>query len=265
MPDRPKVSVVTVNFNMREGLEKTIASVLAQSYDNLEYIVIDGGSTDGSAEVLAEFRDRLDYSISKPDRNLYDGMNTGVNAATGEWTVFMNSGDCFADQDVVADVFSDSHDNADLVYGHAISRYERQGFDRLIAAEPPSVLPRRMHCSHQALFSRSALLRATPFDLDLLIADYDFLLGCWVEGRRFKFVDRVIAVSTKGGRSDRQRLLTLKQQQAVLARRRLLTPWMKAVYPIVALSSRARLFLRESLPATITRKALASGAPPPRK
>src|SRR6185312_9345482 len=88
----PKVSVVTVNFNMADQIAGTLDSVLAQDYLNFESVVIDGDSTDGSREIIASYGGRLAYWVSERDRNLYDGMNKGVTAATGDWVLFMNSG-----------------------------------------------------------------------------------------------------------------------------------------------------------------------------
>src|SRR6185503_13603856 len=110
---RPKVSVVTVNFNMADQIAGTLDSVLAQDYPNFESIVIDGASTDGSREIIAAYGDRLAYWASERDRNLYDGMNKGVRAATGEWVVFMNAGDRFAGADVLSRIFAVPHDGAD--------------------------------------------------------------------------------------------------------------------------------------------------------
>lgn len=259
MAERPKISIVTVNFNMHSGLDQTIRSVLGQSYKNLEYVIVDGASTDGSQDLLKTYHDRVDKIISEKDRNLYDGMNKGVSATTGEWILFMNSGDCFADADVVSDVFSETLDkaedyhDADIVYGNVIWHYEREGLQRLMIAELPSVLSSRMNCSHQAMFTRSELLRKNPFDLDLLIADYDFLMRCRVNDGRFVYVNRVIAITTRGGRSDRYRLTCMRQHQQVLRRYGQMTLRLRLAYPFVAAYAWASLLLREALPPRVTR------------
>lgn len=157
MPAHPKVSVVTVNFNMADQIAGTLDSVLAQDYPNFESIVIDGGSTDASRDVIAAYGTRLAYWISERDRNLYDGMNKGVRAASGDWILFMNSGDRFADAHVLSAMFAEGHADADALYGHHVRRYPEQGIDRVIHAESPDVLPLRMHCSHQSLFMRRGI------------------------------------------------------------------------------------------------------------
>ena len=219
----PKVSVVTVNFNMADQIAGTLDSVLAQDYPNFESIVIDGGSTDASRDIIASYGSRLAYWVSEPDRNLYDGMNKGVRAASGDWVLFMNSGDRFADPRVLSTMFAENHVDADALYGHHVRRYPEQGIDRVIRAEPPDVLPFRMHCSHQSLFMRRQILLDRPFSLSLLAADYDAILNAYIEGRRFKAVDCVVAMASVGGRSDNSRLTILWQRISILRRRRLLT------------------------------------------
>lgn len=226
----PKVSVITVNFNMAGEIAGTLDSVLAQIYPNVEMVVIDGGSTDGSREIIAGYGPRLSYWVSERDRNLYDGMNKGVSVATGEWVLFMNAGDRFAAADTLSRIFSELHHDADVLYGHHIRRYVEQGIDRLIAAEVPEVLPLRMHCSHQAMLMRRAILLARPFAMDILIADYDAILAAFVSGRKFKLVDHVIAITTQGGQSDTHRARVLRERAMVVRRNGLMTPAVAAHY-----------------------------------
>lgn len=240
---RPKVSVITVNFNMADQIAGTLDSVLAQDYSNFESIVIDGGSSDGSREIIRSYGGRLAYWISERDRNLYDGMNKGVRAASGDWILFMNSGDRFADPHVLSNMFAADHTDADALYGHHVRRYPEQGVDRVIHAESPEVLPFRMHCSHQSLFMRREILLNRPFALNMLAADYDAIVSAYIDGRRFKLVDCVVAVASVGGRSDNNRLTILWQRISILRRHGLLTlktahhyarliAWVMFVYPV---------------------------------
>jgi glycosyltransferase involved in cell wall biosynthesis len=88
-----KLSVITINYNNAIGLRKTIESVVNQTFRDYEYIIIDGGSTDGSVDVIKEYADKIDYWVSEPDKGIYNAMNKGVAAAHGEYTNFLNSGD----------------------------------------------------------------------------------------------------------------------------------------------------------------------------
>jgi glycosyltransferase involved in cell wall biosynthesis len=253
----PRITIVTINYNMREELEKTIKSVFAQTYPNLEYIVVDGASTDGSVGVIRRHEHRITRWISERDRNLYDAMNKGAAMATGEWVLFMNSGDQFADARVVSDIFTHDVTADDIIYGHVIWRYEQQNFEHLTHAGLPETLPARMFCSHQSLFARTDLLRQFPFDLNLLISDYDFLAHCLALRKRFHLVDRVVAIITKGGRSDVARPLVLRQQQQVLARYGMLTWRSRLEYPLIVIFNTISLMVREKLPIGLSRWILA--------
>ena len=100
-----KLSVITVNYNDREGLLKTVKSVVGQSFKDYEYIIIDGGSTDGSVEVLEKYADKITYWVSEPDKGIYNAMNKAIDVAKGEYCIFMNSGDSFCSSETLSNVF----------------------------------------------------------------------------------------------------------------------------------------------------------------
>ena len=93
--EHPKISVVTVVFNDHLHIEQTLCSVLSQTYDNIEYIVIDGGSTDGTVQIIKKYANKLAYWVSEPDKGVYDAMNKAISHVTGTYVSFMNSGDSF--------------------------------------------------------------------------------------------------------------------------------------------------------------------------
>lgn len=96
--DTPKISIITINFNNKEGLERTILSVISQNFKDFEYIVIDGGSKDGSKEIIEKYNDQISYWVSEPDKGIYNAMNKGIAAAKGEYLLFLNSGDHFCEE-----------------------------------------------------------------------------------------------------------------------------------------------------------------------
>ena len=111
-----KYSIITVNYNNKEGLRKTIESVIHQTFRDFEFIVIDGGSIDGSVDVLKEYDSQIDFWVSEPDGGIYQGMNKGIKKATGEYLNFMNSGDCFYSSDVLEKVTGYQYDT-DFIVG----------------------------------------------------------------------------------------------------------------------------------------------------
>ena len=114
-----KLSIITINYNNLAGLRKTVESVLAQTYREFEYIVIDGASTDGSAEYVRAQADKLTYWVSEQDTGIYNAMNKGVRAATGEYVLMLNSGDFLVDEYVVERILPEL-DGTDIVQGNTI-------------------------------------------------------------------------------------------------------------------------------------------------
>ena len=111
------LSIITINYNNRDGLRKTIESVVRQTFLDFEYIIIDGGSSDGSVEVIKEYANKINYWVSEKDKGIYNAMNKGALVAHGEYTLFLNSGDAFIDGDVLNKVFENDL-YADIVCGN---------------------------------------------------------------------------------------------------------------------------------------------------
>lgn len=199
----PLVTVLTVVFNGEKVLEGTIQSVLSQSYHPLEYIVLDGGSRDGTVDVIKKYEKHLTCWASEPDRGIYDGMNKAVAMAKGEWLLFMNAGDWFHGPDAIARVFESPVESVDLVYGDCLVRYDR--FSIYDKALDPSRLFDRMICSHQSIFSRRRLHQDFPFDLSYRIcADFHFLCRAMKNGKRFLRVEVPVSSIEAGGFSDQR-------------------------------------------------------------
>lgn len=194
-----KVFVITVCWNAGALLEPTILSVLEQTYDNLAYIIVDGGSTDGSTDIIRKYEKRLDVWVSEPDKGIYDAMNKGLRIAKtllkdGEkaWVNFMNAGDSFTDHQVVEDIFRDDiPDAVKVLVGH-FNRCERDKKE-LIKTETVDYLPAWMPFCHQATFVQ---LEDCQFDTQYKIAaDYNLFYNLYFKHGQNAFLikDKVIA------------------------------------------------------------------------
>lgn len=118
MKNNPVISVITVSYNAIETIEETILSVINQTYPNIEYIIIDGGSTDGTVDIIKKYEEKITYWISEPDNGIYFAMNKGIKVASGDWIHFRNCGDYFYNQDSLKFLFRDAvNDETMILHG----------------------------------------------------------------------------------------------------------------------------------------------------
>lgn len=168
-----KFSIVTVCYNAAETIEATIRSVINQTYENIEYIIIDGGSTDGTVDIIRKYADSLDYWISESDGGIYDAMNKGINIATGDFINFMNSGDTLADHQVIENVAEHILPEHIVIYGDTINK--TKGTYRLQKALKVEKLTYMGILCHQSAFVRLDYHKKHLFDLNYkVLADFDF-------------------------------------------------------------------------------------------
>lgn len=190
----PKVSIITITYNAEKTLENTINSVISQNYTNIEYIIIDGGSTDKTIDIIKKYQEKISYWISEPDRGIYDAMNKGIKFAHGEWINFMNSGDKFFDSNVLSKIFNDPISNKySCVFGNTIFLYnngksiEVKYGDRSIHRIMPSC--------HQSIFCKSDVLKSYPFNLKYkLAADLDFFNNLKNNNHKYKYINTIVSV-----------------------------------------------------------------------
>lgn len=192
--EKVKISVVTVCYNAAETIEETMLSVLNQTYDNIEYIIIDGGSSDGTVDIIKKYSDQLAYWVSEPDKGIYDAMNKGIAVATGDYINFMNAGDNFVNRDVIADIFHDtSFNNEDIIYGNIIYAYPWGKV--LVKPCPLTEFESNDPIGHPSSFTKRSLLSIKPFDISFKIAgDYNFFYQSYITNKIFKYIDIAIAV-----------------------------------------------------------------------
>jgi len=198
----PSVTVVTVVYNDAQNIEKTLQSIIDQQYPRLEYIVIDGGSTDGTVDIIKKHEQHITHWISEKDRGIYDAMNKGIDLATGDWINFMNSNDLFYNATTIYDVFQDCPKDVDFIYGYVVMK--DNGKDRPIDLHRPmDKLWKGMPFCHQALFSKTQLLKKNKFCLtNKIISDYKSVFLHYMDGKRFFNCNKTIAIVSEGGVSD---------------------------------------------------------------
>lgn len=217
---QPKISIVTVSFNAKEVIEKTIISVINQTYNNLEYLIIDGGSKDGTQDIVHKYISNVDYYVSEKDGGIYFGMNKGIDAATGDYLLFLNSGDVFADDKVVEDVanFISAHEDCEVVYGNSEQIFE---YGAYIVKPNAPYLNKKMAISHQATFVKTSLLRENRFDTNYrFAADFKQLSQLYISKRNFSYVDRLIArVEMDAGATFDNYISSLNEMYDIIASR----------------------------------------------
>lgn len=204
----PMVTVVTVVFNGEEFIEDTILSVINQSYRNIEYIVIDGGSLDKTTEIIMRYQNHIRYWVSEKDFGIYDAMNKGIDAATGEWIIFMNTGDAFSSKSSVADVFSQDQNDFTVIYGDVNVIYPK--FMRLVKAKMISEIQKGMPFSHQSTLVKTSYHKANKFNIkNTIAADMEFLMRAYTSGFLFNYFPFSISNISSGGISDTNRIKTI--------------------------------------------------------
>lgn len=203
-----KISVITPSFNSSATIRDTITSVLSQTYSDIEYIIIDGGSTDGTLDIIGEFLNKISCVISEPDRGIYDAMNKGISVATGEVIAILNSDDLFASADIlaqVAGVFEGS--DAQICFGDIV--YVDQGNSRVTRTWKPGPFVRDAMrtgwaAPHPAFFVRRCVYEsAGVYRTDFrLAADYEFMLrALYVHDISSAYMDAVCVRMREGGAS----------------------------------------------------------------
>lgn len=165
------LSIITINYNNKDGLQKTIESVVKQRVKDFEWIIIDGGSTDGGKELIEENAQHFTYWCSERDKGIYNAMNKGIKVANGDYCLFLNSGDCLYDENVVGNVLKEL-DGTDFISGD-LWFVDDQGNRVKAAIQPDKVTHHHMFLqtlNHQSTFIKTSLLKKRPYDDSLKIA-----------------------------------------------------------------------------------------------
>jgi glycosyltransferase involved in cell wall biosynthesis len=206
MHNNPKISIITVVYNGVEFLEETIKSIINQTYKNIEYIIIDGGSTDGTIDIIKKYEDKIDYWISEKDEGIYDAMNKGIDKVSGGWINFMNAGDSFYNNKVLQKIFiENSLNDIDIVYGNHKVIYPNK--TRIAKAGNIKNIWKGSQFCHQSVFVSSCIHKKYKFNLyNRIGADFELFYTLYKQNKNFKYINLIIANYTAGGLSDMQRI-----------------------------------------------------------
>jgi len=236
--NQPLISVVTVVRNRVDHIEKTISGVLEQTYPNVEYIVIDGASTDGTVDVLRRYDDRIDYWASEPDAGIYDAMNKALDLITDPdaYVIFANSDDRFYTPFALERLVAGGG-GADLVYGRMV----------LTDGDAVTIQGREVElndlagetlCHPATLVKRRVFDEVGRFDTSFRIAgDYDFLVRCFAQPVTTRYVPEIVSRMAMGGMNEEQYMLSCRERKRVVRARfssltRLAGVWQVNLYDI---------------------------------
>lgn len=191
-----KISVITVVYNDVEHIRETMESFFSQTWEEKEYIVIDGGSTDGTADIIGEYADRLAYWCSEPDGGIYDALNKGVMHCSGDWVNVLNSGDKFAKDESLEEAISLSQEGDDVIYGNSIE--VAKGRKKIVVANgDPSAMKKGVIYRHGSSLVRTEIHKKYLFDLTKskklgYALDWHMIHRMYIAGCKFRKVDCVI-------------------------------------------------------------------------
>ena len=239
-----KVTVVTAVLNDAGHIEQTILSVISQTDIEIEYIIVDGGSKDGTLELIGKYKDKISLLISEPDRGVYDAMNKGIKHSSGDFVYFLNSGDVLLNPSILSKIkFEDVNVRNTIIYGNVVVAY-----GNIEALEKPrpffnsKMKFKGIGICHQSMFFPGELIRNEKYDLSYNIAaDYDLAYRLWRKGTVFLYKDITIAKYDwgKGISSNPYKLLDVYRENARVCHQQL-NPlyWAKMVLEYIRLQKK---------------------------
>ncbi|MBN2807641.1 MAG: glycosyltransferase [Prolixibacteraceae bacterium] len=221
MKNNPKISVITIVYNDVVHLESTIRSVLEQTYRYIDYVIIDGNSSDGTVDIIRKYSNKLGYWSSEPDKGIYDAMNKGLNAATGDYVLFLNSGDKLYHANLLSELFENPGDQLpDVVYGETMIIAEDGSEIGLRRLKAPDALTWKslkdgMLVCHQSFFAKREL--APMYNLNYKIAaDYEWMLAILKKAVIIHNCHQIVAAFLDGGLSKNHIRQSLKERFSIM-------------------------------------------------
>lgn len=209
MINRPLVSIITINFNDAKGLLKTIKSVTAQTENSFEYVVIDGGSTDESVEIIKQHEQYIDYWVSEKDKGIYDAMNKGISNATGQYLMFLNSGDSLSENSIMQLCYENirKSTDVDIFYGHVAFIKDNGRNPWMHPKELDISFFKKENINHQSSLLKAGLfneLGSYP-EKYKLAGDHWMYLVSFANNKKFKNIDHILVDYDGKGMSHKNR------------------------------------------------------------
>ena len=214
----PLISVVTVSYNAVNTIEQTILSVISQSFEDYEYIIIDGGSIDGTIDIIKKYQDKITLWVSEPDKGIYDAMNKGVVLAKGKWVSFMNAGDQILDFNFN---FLKSNKNKDVFYGNILLEN-----NKVIVPYDLKIIGYAMPFCHQAVIVKTQIMKEYRFNSNYKIAaDFDLFQRLIKDKREFQYENITMAVFEGGGVSSQMSKIYVKEYLSIIFKNKINYYW----------------------------------------
>ena len=217
---QPKITIITAVYNAEKTLEQTIQSVICQTYSNIEYIIVDGGSKDRTVDLIRKYNDQIAYWVSEPDSGIYDAFNKGVVHATGDYVQFLGSDDCLCDKFVIEKIANQIECDVDILSAGVWVVDETRGLQSLVTGLKATESDyNHTMIPHQGMFVRRDLLLKYPFDTSYRIAaDYLFFLTCYYDKTvQFRYIAFPVAFYSMVGVSSVPSVLLREENNRVRA------------------------------------------------
>jgi glycosyltransferase involved in cell wall biosynthesis len=227
---QPLISIITAVYNGDKYLEQTIQSIINQTYENIEYIIIDGGSTDGTLDIIKKYEDKINYWVSEKDKGISDAFNKGVKIANGDYINFQGDGDGFVSSDALEKVFQDINLTEDIFVSARIKRVDVDGYELFVSKYMdkfnPKTLLFRMSMPHQGLFThRNYFKKYGLFDVNnTFCMDYDHLLRSYNNFPKVVTKDIIVAKWRADGLGNGRTLEIFKEYDKIKRDNKIASP-----------------------------------------
>ncbi len=210
------ISIVTVVLNSKDLISKTIESIIKQTYKNIEYLVIDGGSSDGTVDIINKYSSQITKILIEADKGIYDAMNKSLKLASGDFLLFMNAGDIFCSSQTVADAIQYFADNSSVYYGNALS-INKEGIISVYKGEAISKLKlAKTNICHQTIFYPRKIYTKNEFNLKYrLYSDWEYNMKIFRKNK-FIYLNQNIAIYDMAGLTSLSRDINFKNDQIKL-------------------------------------------------